>query len=110
MSGFSWQDRVRSSASRAAGTKARRSQAVSRMNIEIMPLTMPLLREASRRRNISPTGYIRRAMLAFLAYDLNLPIGDVIATDSRFSPPESRQVIDDPEGKMGGPWDIEDLR
>lgn len=36
-----------------------------------------LLDEACLRRNISLTGYIRRAMIAFLAHDLGMKIGDV---------------------------------
>lgn len=110
MSGFGWADKVRGNVARTAEKRGRRTHAVSRLGLEIMPRCMPLLMEAARRREVSPTGYIRRAMLAFIAHDLNMPFERVLATDPRFSPPGSRRAIDDPEGKLGGPWDIEDLR
>lgn len=111
MSGFGWADRTLADVKRVSEKRrGRRTQAVSRLGLEIMPKCMPLLVEAARRRGIAPTGYIRRAMLAFIAHDLNMELTDVLATDPRFSHPESNRVSQDPEGKLGGSWDIEDLR
>lgn len=36
-----------------------------------------MLDEACRRRDISLTGYARRAMIAFIAHDLDLPLAEV---------------------------------
>jgi hypothetical protein len=108
--GFGWRDRVVGNVARTSEVRVRRTKAVSRLTMEVTVGIMPLLMEACRRRQISPTGYIRRAMLAFIAHDLNRPLEDVLVHDPRFSPPGSRIVVPDPEGKMGGPWEIEDLR
>lgn len=108
--GFGWADRLVSDVRSAAKPRGRRTQAVSRLNLEVTAATSPLLAEAARRRGIAPTGYLRRAVLAFIAHDLNMSLEAVLKTDPRFSPPGSRRVVVDPEGKFGGPWDIEDLR
>jgi hypothetical protein len=109
-SGFGWRDRVRADVKRTAKRGKRRSDAQSRLNIELLPGIVPLLMAAARRRQVSPTGYIRRAMLSFIAHDLNMRLEDVLVHDPRFSPPGSRHPIPDPEGRMGGSWEIEDLR
>lgn len=109
-SAFGWRDRLRADVRRTATKGKRRSQAASRLNIELTKGVLPLLLAASRRRGVSPTGYIRRAMLSFIAHDLNRPFEEVLAHDPRFSPIGSRHPVADPEGKLGGSWEIEDLR
>lgn len=109
-SGFSWQERLIADVQRTSGKGRRRTQAASRLNIEINGGLLPLLMRAARSREVSPTGYIRRAMLSFIAHDLNMRLEAVLAVEPRFSPPGSRVPIHDPEGKLGGSWEIEDLR
>lgn len=105
-----WADRLLSNVqARPLGTNGRGPHA-SRLNIELTVGVWPLLLRAARARNVSPTGYIRRAMLAFIAHDLNKPLEEVLAHDPRFSPPGTNRVVVDPEGKLGGSWEIEDLR
>lgn len=102
-----WRAKVRGEVAGMRRTSARRGQQVSRLTIEIPPgRLIELLRLAAERRRTSVTGYIRRAMLAYLAWDLQLDYRSVVRTDPRFSPPDSRQVMHDPDGVMGGPWEI----
>ena len=88
----------------------RRGRHAGRYNMEITPGILPMLKRAAAARNVSPTTYIRRAMLSFIAHDLNRPLDAVLALDPRVSLPGSNQVITDSEGHLGGSWEIEDLR
>lgn len=112
-SGFDWRDRLVQSVETSALERKkgkRRSHHDHRLNLEVPNGLWPLLIEAARRRGGSPTAYIRRATIAFIAHDLNKRIEDVFALDPRWSTPGSRRPIDDPAGERGGSWDIEDLR
>ena len=91
------------------GTR-RRGKHAARLNIEITPGILPMLKRASAARGVSPTSYIRRAMLAFIAYDLNKTLETVLQHDPRVSGPRSTRAVVDPEGNIGGSWEIEDLR
>lgn len=75
----------------------------------------PLLDEACRRRGISMAGYARRAVAAFVAHDLGLPLSEVAAdmarpTGYRVEGGHGRgdKTHDDARGM--GPWKIEELR
>jgi hypothetical protein len=69
-----------------------------------------LLDEAARRRGISRVGYGRRAVAAFIAHDLNLPIEEVLQYTAKPAPYEGtpggivKKINDDGEGY--GPWPI----
>lgn len=74
----------------------------------------PLLDEACRRRGTSMQGYVRRALCAFIAYDLGLPLGEV----TKFTSPPTRYganggrgrpVRIDDDGTGHGQWQIEKL-
>jgi hypothetical protein len=105
--GNDWRARVLSEVAGTLKKGARRGTRVSRLSIEIPPgQLIHLLGLAAQRRGTSPTGYIRRAMLAFIAHDLGIPFRTVVGSDPRFSPPGARHPIHDPEGKLGGPWEI----
>lgn len=73
----------------------------------------PLLTEAAMRRNISLGGYCRRALVAFIAYDLGRPLADVAqhtATPAVYGATGGgrlKQTHDDGTGM--GPWRITDL-
>ena len=70
----------------------------------------PLLDEACVRRNISLTGYARRAMMAMIAYDLDMPLEDVAkfgATPAGYGETGGgrlKRTHDDGTGH--GPWNI----
>lgn len=72
-----------------------------------------LLDEACMRRNISLTGYCRRALVAFLAHDLGMPIAEVAkhtAVPTNYGATGGGRLVrtqDDAKGK--GPWQITGL-
>jgi len=102
----SWRDRALSEVAAKVGNK-RRSRYASRLNIEIPHGgLLELLVEAAARRDCSPTTYIRRAMMAFIAYDMHIPYAKIAAMDPRFTEPHGNNAIIDPDGTMGGPWEI----
>lgn len=106
-SGNDWRARVRGEVAASARPRARRGVRVARLSVEIPPGSLiELLRAAAERHGTSPTGYVRRALLAYLAWDLGLDYRAVVRTDPRFSPPDSRRCLHDPDGVMGGPWEI----
>lgn len=70
-----------------------------------------MLDEACHRRDISLTGYARRAMIAFIAYDLDLPLEEVaqhaavpMGYGNTGSPGIKTRTYDN--GRGMGPWDI----
>lgn len=69
-----------------------------------------LLEEACKRRNISRQGYARRAMAAFIAYDLGMDIADVLKYCARPVPLDTRinyrPVRTEDTGEGFGPWNI----
>lgn len=74
----------------------------------------PLLDEACLRRNISLTGYGRRAMIAFIAHDLGLDIEEVAqyaAVPAGYGEGGSgRPERTKDTGRTKGPWIIKGLR
>ena len=72
-----------------------------------------LLDEACMRRNISLTGYCRRALVAFLAYDLDMPIEEVAqhtAVPTAYGATGGGRLVrtkDDAKGQ--GPWRVTHL-
>ena len=105
-----WADRLRADVEAIPLGTRRRGKHAGRFNIEITPGILPLLHRAAAARGVSPTSYIRRAMLAFIAYDLNRPLEAVLEHDPRVSGPKQTRAVLDPEGNIGGSWEIEDLR
>jgi len=103
---LSWRDRVTAEVAAKVGNK-KRSRYVSRLNIEIPPGgLLELLTEAAARRDCSPTTYIRRAMMAFIAYDMHIPYAKIVRMDPRFTEPHGNNAIVDEAGELGGPWEI----
>lgn len=73
-----------------------------------------LLDEACRRRAMSMQGYVRRALCAFIAHDLGLPLSEVTKFTSPPTPYRSnggggRKVRIDDDGTGHGAWRIEKL-
>jgi hypothetical protein len=72
-----------------------------------------LLDEACFRRNISLTGYMRRAMVAFIAYDLDMPLEEVAQHGAQPAPyggnGGGRLKRTQDNGRGMGPWDITGL-
>lgn len=74
----------------------------------------PLLDEACRRRKMSMQGYLRRALCAFIAYDLGLPLAAVtkftsVPTSYAATGGGGRRVRVDDDGTGYGPWEIDKL-
>lgn len=74
----------------------------------------PLLDEACRRRGTSMQGYLRRALCAFIAHDLGMPLSEV----TKFTSPPTRynasngagrRIRVDDDGAGFGAWKIEQL-
>lgn len=69
-----------------------------------------MLDEACFRRNISLTGYVRRALMAFIAYDLDLPLQEVTQHGAQPRPyggPGVGKIKRTQDDGLGmGPWDI----
>lgn len=66
------------------------------------------VRLAAKIRRLSPAAYMRRAVLAMVAHDLELPLSDLIERDPRMSR-ESGFAVEDPQGTKFGQWEIERL-
>ena len=69
----------------------------------------PYIDEACRRRNISITGYFRRALIAMIAYDLGVDIRTVARYGARprnygKNTGQNERIDDDMSGH--GPWKI----
>lgn len=105
-----WADRLLSDVQAAPLGTRRRGKHAARYNMEITTGILPLLKRAAGMRGVSVTTYIRRAMLSFVAHDLNRPLAAVLPLDPRVSRPGSRRVEEDPDALIGGSWEIEDLR
>jgi len=74
-----------------------------------------LLDEACERRNISMAGYARRAIGAFVAHDLGLPLSAVLKhmarpTDYRQDAGAGRPTRTEDDGRGKGAWFIEELK
>lgn len=70
-----------------------------------------LLNEAAHRRGIGVTGYCRRAIAAFIAHDLKMPLGEVtrhMAKPTMENKGARKRTFDDGQGF--GPWLIERLQ
>jgi hypothetical protein len=75
----------------------------------------PMLDEACRRRGISMAGYARRAVAAFVAHDLGLPLSEVVRhmalpTTYRAEGGHGRVERTNDTGRGMGAWKIEGLR
>lgn len=73
-----------------------------------------LLSEAARRRGISMAGYARRALAAMIAYDLDIPIGQVtqymsVPVEYKATLSNGRPVRLNDDGRGYGPWVITGL-
>jgi hypothetical protein len=68
-----WQER----AIRGISTNKRKSKQAS-LHMDVPYQFKPLLAMAARRRGISQSGYMRRAVAAFVAQDLQMPYEDVL--------------------------------
>lgn len=74
-----------------------------------------MLDEACKRRNVSMSGYARRAIGAFIAYDLGLPLGEVLKHAARPTPYRQEGGAGWPtrtedDGRGNGPWFIDTLK
>lgn len=70
-----------------------------------------LLRQAARQRGITFVGYMRRALTAFIAYDLGMEFEDVVTLNKEVAKPRSRAGVKlGPDTGQGfGQWRIETL-
>jgi hypothetical protein len=72
-----------------------------------------LLDEAAARRDMSMASYMRRAVGAFIAHDLNIPFTEVVRHGAQPVPHGAKTVGNKPSSDNGrgkGPWLIEGLK
>lgn len=65
--------------------------------------------QAARDRRLSVDSFIRRSALAMAAFDLDIPVVDLLQRDPRIQR-ENGAVMKDANGTRFGSWDIESLR
>ena len=75
---------------------------------DLLPGAYGAVVKAAKARRISVSSYIRRAVLAFAAHDLEMPLRELVAIDPRMAR-DTNQQMPDPEGRRFGPWEIESL-
>lgn len=73
------------------------------------------LTEAARRRGLSMAGYARRAICAFIAHDLGIPIEDLLKycakpTPFRAEGGHGRHAKTNDDGEGYGSWEIKKLK
>lgn len=103
-----WKAALRANVADLPEQRARpRPEAVA-MSPDFLPGAYGAIVKAANARKLSPTSYVRRAALALAAFDLDIPLTDLLARDPRMS----RQTgfgVDDPDGVKFGPWEIDGL-
>ena len=108
-----WQERAIAAVKRRQQETRRHNERKNGLYLFFDDPLRVLLDEAAFRRNISLTGYARRALVAFLAHDLGLPIEEVAkhtAVPAGYGATGGgrlKRTEDDGRGK--GPWQIEEL-
>lgn len=108
-----WQDRAVAAVRRRQRSTKRHLERKNGLYLFFDDPLRVYLDEACFRRNISLTGYARRAMVAFIAHDLGLPIEEVAkhsavpADYGATGGGRLKRTEDDGRGK--GPWQIEGL-
>lgn len=105
-----WQDRVMEKVrENQKGTKRHQERISGVLATYDEPFRL-LLEEACRRRNISRQGYARRAIAAFIADDLGLPLEEVLkncAIPFEYNGTVGRKPVrTEDNGKGFGPWRI----
>lgn len=74
-----------------------------------MPLpTLSIVRQAARERRLTLSSYVKRAAYAFAAYDLGIPVTEVLGMDPRVTR-ETGHSLDDADGSRFGAWQVENL-
>jgi len=109
---ISREDRLRSlEADIDALPRARRSERVNAVRVEIDFLLAPysIVRVAAQERRLSVAAFVRRATYAMACRDLGLPLSEALERDPRVAR-ENGFGVNDPEGTIFGPWEIERLR
>jgi hypothetical protein len=69
-----------------------------------------LIRQAAEARGVTVAGFVRRATLAMVAQTLGMTYQQVIDADPTIQRAGKYSPAADPEGKIGGPWEIEGLK
>jgi len=64
---------------------------------------------AAKARKLSTAAYVRRAALAMAAFDLEIPLIQLLERDPRMSR-ETGLPVSDPRGRRFGPWVITGLK
>lgn len=85
-----WEERLQERVANNRSTKKRKSERTSGMYLFFDEPFRGLLHEAARQRDISITGYGRRATGAFIAHDLGLAVGEVLHHSAQPAPYQNR--------------------
>lgn len=100
-----WRERVRASVDALPESRA---SGGLKLIVDFLPSGYSALREAAKRRRMSRAAYVRRAVYAMVAYDLGLPVTDLLQRDPRVAR-ETGLGISDPDGTKFGSWQIESM-
>lgn len=81
------------------------------MPVAIRSYAHPLIQRAAAQRGVATASYIRRAVLAMVAHDLQMPLEEVLEHDPRVAAMDSiGSGVSEPEGQLFGPWRIVEVR
>lgn len=110
--GDGWRDVIRDAVTvKAAETASRNRAASDKIRISrvgFLPAFHVFLVRAAKRRGISVAGYIRRAVAALVAMDLELDVRDLIELDAAVTPigKNGTRPTKDLDGALYGRWEV----
>lgn len=67
----------------------------------------PYLVKAARRRGISLSGYVRRAVMAHVALDLGIEATDLFELDTQIGTGTPNKLTRDLDGALYGRWEVQ---
>jgi hypothetical protein len=75
------------------------------VDVDFRRPTYGMVIEAAKARRLSVPAYIRRAVYAFAAHDLEIPLQDALDRDPRVTR-DTGYSLQDPTGTLFGHWEI----
>lgn len=105
---FSWQNRVDAA---VAATELTRGpfHGHPKITVHFRTAAHDIIRDAAAARGVTVAGFARRASLAMAANVLGLAFEDALAADPTIQLPGLAPAAD-PNGRIGGPWEIVALK
>lgn len=103
-----WREIVSAEVDAIPSVKQRGAAGIAQQGTDFRAPVHEMLIARARERRIAPGSYVRRATMAMLAHDLNLPLSYLLELDPRMSR-ETGFGVRDREGTAFGRWEIERL-